>query len=147
MIITGKAVKVEAAMVKRVAAMEGDITVLPAHRAFHRGRFNPVGVERATEIVEHHRNRCHELTDVMKAGPMDLVTLTKRYFSDRKLEEQNFFPAFSEVMSHFELMQETRDVSTMVDPVNSTAWSNGLGPGALVRWEGSELFSAFIDRL
>ncbi len=132
---------------KRMAELGSDITVLPAHRAFHRGVFNPIGLERATEIVEHHRNRCHELTDVMKAGPMDLASLTRKYFSDRELEEQNFFLAFSEVMSHIELMQESGDVSITVDPANSKVWSNGLGPGVLVRWEGSDLFSAFIDRL
>jgi len=132
---------------KRVAAMDGDITVLPAHRAFFRGKFNPIGLERATEIVEFHRNRCHELTDVMKTGPMDLVSLTRKYFSDRELAEENFFMAFSEVMSHIELMQESGDVFTTTDAANGDVWSNGLGPGVLVRWEGSTLFSAFIDGL
>ncbi len=132
---------------KRMAALEGDITVLPAHRAFHRGKFNPIGLERATEIMEHHRNRCHELTEVMKAGPMDLVSLTRKYFSDRELDDRNFFLAFSEVMSHLELMQESGDVSATMDPANGSVWSNGLGPGVLVRWEGSELFSTFIDGL
>ena len=132
---------------KRVAAMEGDITVLPAHRAFYRSRLNPIGLERATEIVEFHRNRCHELTDIMKAGPMVLDSLTRKYFSDRKLEEQNFFMAFSEVMSHIELMQESGDVSIIADPAGGRVWSNGLGPGILVRWEGSDLFSDFIDQL
>jgi len=127
--------------------MEGDIAVLPAHRAFFRGKFNPIGLERATEIVEFHRNRCHELTDVMKTGPMDLVSLTRKYFSDRELAEENFFMAFSEVMSHIELMQESGDVFTTTDAANGDAWSNGLGPGVLVRWEGSTLFSAFIDGL
>ncbi|PKB71328.1 MAG: hypothetical protein BZY87_05595 [SAR202 cluster bacterium Io17-Chloro-G6] len=132
---------------KRVAAMDGDITVLPAHRAFHRGKFNPIGLERATEIVEFHRNRCYELTEIMKAGPMDLGTLARKYFSDRELAEQNFFLAFSEVMSHIEFMQESGDVSITVDPANNIVWSNGLGPRVLIRWEGSDLFSAFIDRL
>jgi len=132
---------------KRVAAMEGDITVLPAHRAFYRGRFNPIGLERATEIVEFHRERCHELTDVMKAGPMDLDSLTRKYFSDRKLADQNFFMAFSEVMSHIELMQESGDVSTTTGAGNGTVWSNGLGPGVQVHWEGTDQFSGFIDRL
>ena len=132
---------------KRVAAMEGDIAVLPAHRAFYRGKFNPIGLERATEIVEFHRNRCHELTDVMKTGPMNLDSLTRKYFSDRKLADQNFFMAFSEVMSHIELMQESGDVSTTTDAANGNVWSNGLGPGVLVRWEGTDQFSGFIDRL
>ena len=132
---------------KRIAALEGDITVLPAHRAFHKGVLNPIGLERATEILEHHRNRCHELTEVMKDGPMDLVTITRKYFANRELEEHNFFLAFTEVMSHIELMLESRDVSTTVNPANGKVWSNGLGPSALIRWEGTDLFSAFIDQL
>ena len=132
---------------KRMAELEGDITVLPAHRAFHRGIFNPIGVERATEIVEHHRERCHELTEVMKTGPKDLVTITREYFSDRELEEQNFFLAFTEVMSHIELMQESGDITTIVKKAGANVWSNGLGPDALIRWEGSDDFSAFIDGL
>ncbi len=132
---------------KRMAALEGDITVLPAHRAFHKGKLNPIGVERATEIVEHHRNRCHELAEIMKAGPIDLVSLTRKYFSDRELSEQNFFLAFAEVMSHIELMLESGDVSVIVDSAAGSVWSNGLGPGVLVRWEGADLFSSFIDGL
>ena len=135
------------ASLKRMAALEGDITVLPAHRAFHRGQFNPIGLERATEIVEHHRNRCYELTEIMKNGPMDLVSLTRAYFSHRELEDQNFFSAFTEIMSHIELMQETGDVSATVNPANARVWSNGLGPSALVSWEGTDLFSALIDQL
>ena len=132
---------------KRMAALEGDITVLPAHRAFHRGKFNPIGVERATEILEHHRNRCHELTDVMKSGPKGLVTITREYFSNRELGEQNFFLAFTEVMAHIEMMQEAGDISTIIDPAGGKVWSNGLGPDVLIRWEGSVLFSGLIDQL
>ena len=132
---------------KRMAALAGDITVLPAHRAFHQGKLNPIGVERATEIVEHHRNRCHELAEIMKAGPIDLVSLTRKYFSDRELSEQNFFLAFAEVMSHIELMQESGDVSVIVDSDAGSVWTNGLGPGVLIRWECADLFSSFIDGL
>ncbi len=132
---------------KRMALLEGDITVLPAHRAFHRGQFNPIGVERATEIAEHHRGRCHELTDVMKTGPKDLVTITREYFSDREVEAHNFFLAFTEVMAHIELMQEAGDISTNADPAASGVWSNGLGPDTLISWNGTDLFSAFIDQL
>ncbi|MEC8856593.1 MAG: hypothetical protein VX664_04280, partial [Chloroflexota bacterium] len=135
------------ASLKRMAALEGDITVLPAHRAFHRGQFNPIGVERATEILEHHRNRCHELTDVMKSGPKDLVTITREYFSDREVEAQNFFLAFTEVMAHIELMQEAGDISTNAGPTSARTWSNGLGPDVAISWVGTDQFSVFIDQL
>jgi len=132
---------------KRMAALEGDITVLPAHRAFHRGQFNPIGVERATEILEHHRDRCYELTEVMKKGPTDMASLTRNYFSNREVESHNFFLAFTEVMAHIELMQEAGDISTTVDPTSARTWTNGLGPDVLVSWAGTDLFSAFIDQL
>jgi hypothetical protein len=130
-----------------MALLEGDITVLPAHRAFFRGQFNPVGVSRATEIMEHHRDRCHELTQVMKSGPKDLVTITREYFSDREVEAQNFFLAFTEVMAHIELMQEAGDISTNIGSSGGNVWSNGLGPDVPIIWNGTDQFSAFIDRL
>ena len=139
--------KVLLASLKRMAAMEGDITVLPAHRAFHRGKLNPIGVDRATEIVDHHRDRCHELTEILRSGPMDLVSLTKKYFSNRELEEQNFFLAFTEIMSHVELMQESGDMSVTGTPPSGKHWSNDLGPGMQIHWEGTELFSELIDQL
>ena len=61
---------------KRMAVLGGDITVLPAHRAFHRWKFNPIGLGRATEILEHHRNRCYELTEVMTVSYTHLTLPT-----------------------------------------------------------------------
>jgi len=132
---------------KRMAELDGNLTVLPAHRAFFRGQFNPIGVGRATEILEHHRNRCHELTDVMKSGPKELGAITREYFSNRELEEQNFFLAFTEVMAHIELMQEAGDISTHSNVASGNAWSNGLGPNVLISWDGTDNFSGLIDGL
>ena len=132
---------------KRMAELEGDITVLPAHRAVFRGQLNPIGLERATEILEHHRERCHELTEVMKKRPINLASLTKEYFSNRELEAHNFFLAFTEVMAHIELMQEAGDISVITDSTDGKLWSNGLGPEVLVRWDETDKFSSFIDQL
>ena len=135
------------ASLKRMAALGGDLTVLPAHRAFHKGQFNPIGLERATEIMEHHRERCYEITEIMKNGPIDLVSLTRQYFSDRKLEEQNFFLAFTEIMAHVELMQEAGDISVIPNLSRTNLWTNGLGPDMKIRWDETDEFSAFIDQL
>ncbi len=135
------------ASLKRMAALGGDLTVLPAHRAFHKGQFNPIGLERATEIMEHHRERCYEITEIMKNGPIDLVSLTRQYFSDRKLEEQNFFLAFTEIMAHVELMQEAGDISVIPDLSRTNLWTNGLGPDMKICWDETDKFSAFIDQL
>ena len=124
----------------RVASMGSDIAVLPAHRAYYRGKFNMVGLDRASEIVEHHVQRCHDLIDILKLGPRDLVSLTRDHFSHRELTDSNFFLAITEVMSHIELLEETGDVSV----------NGGLGEGesgGLVQWNGTEKFPAFIREL
>ena len=41
---------------RRVSTLGGDITVMPAHRAYHRGKINPNGLDRAVAIIEHHRD-------------------------------------------------------------------------------------------
>ena len=61
---------------KRVAEMEPDIRVLPAHRAYSHGRFNLIGVERAQEIVEHHRQRCYDLLVLIRKGTADVESIT-----------------------------------------------------------------------
>ena len=121
----------------RVASMGSDIAVLPAHRAYHRGKFNLVGLDRATEIVDHHIQRCQDLVDILKSGPRSLVSLTRDHFSHRELTDSNFFLAVTEVMSHVELLEETGDVS--IHP------GQGLvGSSDLVQWNGTEEFPEFI---
>ena len=121
----------------RVAALDGGYAVLPAHRAYYRGRFNLVGLERAAEIVEHHALRCHDLLGILKRWPCDLTSLTRDHFSHRELTDSNFFLALTEVMSHVELLMETGDVSVHGE----------LGNGGIVRWNGTENFPEFIQQL
>ena len=121
----------------RVAALDEGHAVLPAHRAYYRGRFNPVGLERATEIVEHHVSRCQDLINILKQWPCDLVSLTRDHFSHRELTDSNFFLALTEVMSHVELLADTGDVAVIGD----------LGAGGTVRWNGTENFPKFIEGL
>ncbi len=121
----------------RVAALDDGQAVLPAHRAYYRGRFNMVGLERATEIVEHHALRCQDLVDILKQWPCDLVSLTRDHFSHRELTDSNFFLALTEVMSHVEFLMETGDVSV----------SGDLSKGGTVRWNGTENFPEFIGEM
>ena len=121
----------------RVAVMGDDIAVLPAHRAYYRGKFNMVGLQRANDIVEHHAQRCHDLLGILKQWPCDLVSLTRDHFSHRELTDSNFFLALTEVMSHVEFLMETGDVSV----------TGELSRGGIVRWNGSELYRAFIEGL
>ena len=125
---------------QKVAAMGDDIAVLPAHRAFHRGVFNLVGLERAAEIVEHHVQRCNDLIDILKERPRDLVSLTRDHFSHRELSDSNFFLAITEVLSHVELLEKTGDIS--VDRGVGVADFDGL-----VRWNGTETYPDSIRNL
>lgn len=120
---------------KKVSTLGDDISVMPAHRAFHDGKFNPIGLQRAREIVEHHRARCHDLIDLVRGGLNDLEGLTRKHFSGLALDSQTYYMAFGEVISHIEFLQETRDVEMVGDD------------GRLVQWNGTEHFSTFIDNL
>lgn len=120
---------------KSVESMGDDISVLPAHRAFHDGKFNLVGLERAGEILEHHRTRCGELIDLVRRGSKDLETITREHFSRLKLDGIAYYLAHTEVMSHLEFLQESGDVAL------------AGGDGQMVSWNGTELFSTAIDQL
>ena len=120
---------------KKVAILGDNVAVLPAHRAFHRGRFNPIGLDRAREIVEHHRSRCHDILDILKHQPLSLKQITAKHFSSQQLGEGNFYAAFTEALSHVELLEEAGDVSMAGDS------------SRLVTWNGTEHFSRFIDGL
>ena len=101
----------------------------------NRGRFNLIGLERVGEILEHHRTRCHRLIDLIRHEPSDMATITRKHFARLGLDEVNFYLAYTEVMSHIEFLQESGDVEMVGDN------------GRLVRWNGTELFSAAIDAL
>jgi glyoxylase-like metal-dependent hydrolase (beta-lactamase superfamily II) len=120
---------------KRVAAMAPDISVLPAHRAYFHGKFNLTGVERAQEILEHHRERCYDLLGLIRKESDDMESITRRHFSGRHLEGPNFYMAMSEVISHIEFLQEVGDVE-MAGKDESQ-----------VRWTGSENYAQAIEAL
>lgn len=120
---------------KKVECLGDDITVLPAHRAVHRGKFNPIGLERVGELLEHHRDRCYRLLELVKDDPLDMTAITRKLFESQRLDEVNFYLAYSEVMSHIEFLQECGDVEM-------------VGEGArLVNSHGTDKFSAAMDAL
>jgi glyoxylase-like metal-dependent hydrolase (beta-lactamase superfamily II) len=119
---------------RRVSSLGEDITVMPAHRAYHRGRFNPIGLDRAGVIIEHHRDRCAEIIDMVRKETMDLPAITQRLFPQLSLSDRIFYAAFSEVMSHVELLTEMGDFSLVGDG------------GRWVQSNGTENFQAFFDQ-
>lgn len=118
---------------KRVATLGSDITVMPAHRAYFRGKFNPIGLDRALVIADHHRDRCQDLVDMVKKETLDLATVTRKLFPHLNLDNQLFRMAFSEVISHIELLEDMGDVSLVGEETKS------------VRWNGTENFAAFFE--
>ena len=119
---------------KRVSKLGADITVMPAHRAYHRGKFNPIGLDRAVTIVEHHRDRCAEMVQFVRKESLDMASITKKLFPHLDLSDRIFYAAFSEVMSHVELLTEMGDVSMVGQD------------GRSVQWNGSENFQTFFDQ-
>ena len=109
--------------------------VLPAHRAYFHGKFNLIGVERAKEILEHHRERLYDLLVLIRKETTGMESITRRHFSSRHLEGPNFRMALSEVVSHIELLQEAGDVEMVGENKNQ------------VRWTGSENFGRVIEEL
>ena len=120
---------------KRVSTLGDEVTVMPAHRAYYKGKFNLIGLERAGEIIEHHRDRFHRILELLGNGPLDMDSITRKYFSSRQLDGRNYFLAFAEVVSHIEFLEEAGDVA-MTGAEDS-----------LVRWNGTEFFARMIDEL
>jgi len=120
---------------KKVENLGDDITVLPAHRAVHRGKFIPIGLERVGELLEHHRDRCYRLLELVKDNTNEMASITRKLFGGQRLDEVNFYLAYTEVMSHIEFLQECGDVEMVGED------------GRLVRSNGTERFSAAMDAL
>lgn len=120
---------------KKVEGLGDDITVLPAHRAVHRGKFHPIGLERIAELLKHHRDRCYRLLELLKDAPLDVADITRKLFGEHRLDEVNFYLAFSEVISHIEFLEECGDVEMRGED------------GRLVNSFGTEKFSAAMDAL
>ena len=118
---------------KRVAHLGEDITVMPAHRAYFRGKFNPIGLDRALVIADHHRSRCHDLIGLVRKETMDLSEVTRKLFSHLKLDDQLFRMAFTEVISHVELLEEMGDITLVGDQART------------VQWSGTENFADFFE--
>ena len=120
---------------KKVENLGDDITVLPAHRAVHRGKFNPIGLDRVGELLGHHRDRCYRLLELVKNNPKDMASVTRKLFGGQRLDEVNFYLAYTEVMSHFEFLEDCGDVEMVGED------------GRLVSSNGTERFSAAMDAL
>jgi len=94
----------------KVASLGADLNVMPAHRLFNRNKVNSVGVERARDIIEHHRRRLSRLIDSISKGDSNLEDLTRGIFSRSKLLGGNLMAALSEIVAHLEFLEESGDI-------------------------------------
>ena len=94
----------------KVAALDADLSVMPAHRLFNRNKVKSVGVKGARDIIEHHRRRLSRLTDSISQGDSNLEDLTRGIFSRSKLLGGNLMAALSEIVAHLEFLEESGDI-------------------------------------
>ena len=84
--------------------------VLAAHRAYRYGQFNLIDLSRIPEIIDHHKERCVEILHLIETGVRDLTELTHKTFSNRVLEGNQFYSAFTENISHLEILRDAGDI-------------------------------------
>jgi len=97
--------------VKGLAARQDDLVVLPGHRLFFKGDWHKLHLaERIEELFAHHRQRCSDILDLLKTGPLSAEDIARRYFEPRLLEGFGMNMAVNEILSHCELMAMSGDL-------------------------------------
>ena len=95
---------------RMIANLGKDVSVLPAHRLFSKGKFNFETTERAEEILQHHVVRLTRILHRMGAEPTSLEHITRGVFERRKLIGGNLYMALSEIVAHIELLEDAGDL-------------------------------------
>ncbi|MBI2866678.1 MAG: MBL fold metallo-hydrolase, partial [Chloroflexi bacterium] len=109
--------------VQRIAALEQDFLLLPAHRLYYRGQWWLCHKGRARQILTHHLRRLGRIARLAQA-PDSLLNLTHRLFRPPLLRGWGMFQAITELLSHLEFLQATGDIEYIGRDV--------------VRWLGTE---------
>ena len=99
-----------------IACIHPDVLVLPAHRLYYNGHWNPIGLaDRVNELLEHHIQRCAAVLDILSDGPMIADDIARRHFDPGLLEGLGSLMAANEVVSHCELLSHSGDVVALGD--------------------------------
>ena len=86
------------------------LIVLPAHRFYYHGRWNPVDLESgAKELLGHHIERCGAIIEILNNGPKTAEEIAAMHFEERLLEGFGNIMAANEIGSHCELLIESGD--------------------------------------
>jgi glyoxylase-like metal-dependent hydrolase (beta-lactamase superfamily II) len=103
----------------KIAAENPGLLVLPAHRFYYHGSWNPVDLgDRAKELLEHHVQRCGDIIDILRSGAKTAEEIAAIHFEERLLEGFGSIMAANEIESHCELLTDSGDVA----PVNGNSY-------------------------
>ena len=104
----------------KIARDNPGLLVLPAHRFYYHGRWNPVDLEnRAKELVEHHIQRCGAIIEILNNGAKTAEEIAAAHFEESLLEGFGSIMAENEIVSHCELLIECGDVT----PLNGSTYA------------------------
>lgn len=85
--------------------------LLPAHRLFHKNRWNELDLRtRIAEIIDHHIHRCADILRILNDGPKTAGEIAVEHFSASSLEGAGMLMAVNEIVSHCELLGVAGDV-------------------------------------
>jgi glyoxylase-like metal-dependent hydrolase (beta-lactamase superfamily II) len=94
-----------------IARLYPDVLVLPAHRLYYNGRWNPIRLQdRVNQLLQHHIQRCAAMIDILSDGPKIADDIARRHFDPGLLEGLGSLMAANEVISHCELLIHSGDV-------------------------------------
>ena len=94
----------------RIAKAHPDMIVLPAHRLFYKSIWNWMNLsQRVDELIEHHVQRCGELLEILRKGPMTVPEIANEYFDESLLKGHGALLAVNEILSHLELLTLSGD--------------------------------------
>jgi glyoxylase-like metal-dependent hydrolase (beta-lactamase superfamily II) len=104
----------------KIASDNPGLLVLPAHRFYYNGRWNPVDLaKRANELVAHHIQRCGAIIDILNNGAKTAEEIAAAHFEESLLEGFGSIMAENEIVSHCELLIESGDLTI----VNGNAYA------------------------
>jgi glyoxylase-like metal-dependent hydrolase (beta-lactamase superfamily II) len=95
----------------KVASQHPDLLVLPAHRLYHKGRWNGIQLaRRISELLNHHIERCGAIIHILATGPKTADEIARAHFEEHLLEGFGSMMAANEIVSHCELLVKSGDV-------------------------------------
>ena len=94
-----------------IARQHPDLLVLPAHRFYYKGQWNGIQLaDRVNELLEHHKQRCAAIIEILRSGPKTADELAREHFEESLLEGFGSIMAANEIVSHCEFLTACGDI-------------------------------------